>query len=80
MGEASKSGNNGGNCVEVSTATDSPVVLIRDTKARERGHLTVTREAFGQLIAKSKYDLQPGAKRTAPGRSVTLTIGGTSQL
>lgn len=66
---ASKSGNNGGNCVEVGTATDRPVVLIRDTKARECGHLTVTREAFGQLIAKIKNDLQPRAKRTAPGRS-----------
>jgi hypothetical protein len=52
--KARKSGNSGGNCVEVGTATDSPVVLIRDTKGRERGHLTVTREAFDRFIAAVK--------------------------
>jgi hypothetical protein len=52
----SATGPTGGprNCVEVGTATDSPVVLLRDTKARERGHLTVTREAFDRFIAAVK--------------------------
>ncbi|MBV9451005.1 MAG: DUF397 domain-containing protein [Streptosporangiaceae bacterium] len=54
--KATRSGNNGGNCVEVGTAAENPVVLIRDTKARERGHLTVTREAFGRFIANIKND------------------------
>jgi hypothetical protein len=48
--KARKSGNNGGNCVEIGTHQDSPDVLIRDTKARERGHLSVTRAAFAQFL------------------------------
>jgi hypothetical protein len=44
--KARASGANGGQCVEIGTTTDSLVVLIRDTKSRERGHLTVTRETF----------------------------------
>jgi hypothetical protein len=48
--KASKSGNNGGACVEIGTGPESPVVLIRDTKARERGHLNVTRAAFARFL------------------------------
>jgi hypothetical protein len=55
--KASRSGNNGGNCVEVGTSPDSPVVLIRDTKARERGHLSVTRAAFARFLQDLADDL-----------------------
>lgn len=48
--KARKSGNNGGNCVEIGTTTDSPTVMIRDTKSRERGHLTVNRNAFRRFL------------------------------
>lgn len=47
---ARASGANGGQCVEIGTATDSAVVLIRDSKDRERGYLTVTRETFRRFI------------------------------
>jgi len=48
--KAKKSGNNGGACVEIGTGLESPLVLIRDTKARERGHLSVTRAAFARFL------------------------------
>jgi Domain of unknown function (DUF397) len=68
---------NGGNCVEVGQAAGNPVVGIRDTKRREAGHLAVTREAFGALLAAARsgaldLDLDArGGQRAArtPGRS-----------
>jgi hypothetical protein len=48
--KARASGANGGQCVEVGTTTDGPVVLVRDTKSRQRGHLTVTRDAFRRFM------------------------------
>jgi hypothetical protein len=40
--KATRSGANGGNCVEVGSASGDPDVHIRDSKSRERGTLTVT--------------------------------------
>ncbi len=56
--KASRSGNSGGNCVEVGISTNSSVVLVRDSKNREVGHLTVTREAFARFLRELK-SLQP---------------------
>jgi hypothetical protein len=48
--KARASGANGGQCVEIGTTKNCLVVLIRDTKSRERGHLTVTLGTFQRFI------------------------------
>ena len=71
--KARASGSQGGNCIEVGTKADSPAVLIRDTKSRERGHLTISREVFQRFIkdvAKSelpKQDRTPSVAETPRG-------------
>ena len=48
--KSSRSGSSaGGNCVEVGTAETGPV-LVRDTKDREGGTLSVSREAFKAFV------------------------------
>lgn len=52
--KASRS-DNGGECVEVAFGPDGRAVgLVRDTKARERGHLAVTRETWQAFLADVK--------------------------
>jgi hypothetical protein len=53
--KARKSSGNGGNCVEVGASPVSPVVGLRDTKSRERGMLTVSRETFAAFLASVKH-------------------------
>jgi hypothetical protein len=48
--KASKSGN-GGNCVEVGTASDGTAAAIRDSKRPHDGHLVLTAATFGELLA-----------------------------
>ena len=50
--KATKSGNNGGNCVEVADGMGT--VHVRDTKSRERGMLAVSAETFAEFIANAK--------------------------
>lgn len=45
---SSHSPNGSGNCVEVAAASDA--VGVRDTKARERGHLEVSRTAWAAFV------------------------------
>ena len=40
--------NNGGNCVEVAQITDT--VAIRDSKAPDAGHVTLSRQAWATFI------------------------------
>lgn len=40
-------------CVEVAD-NDPSVVLVRDTKARERGHMAVTPAVWAEFVAFSK--------------------------
>lgn len=47
--KSSRSGDNGGSCVEV--ATPGPVVYVRDTKDRQGPVLTFTPEAWQAFIA-----------------------------
>jgi hypothetical protein len=49
---ASYSGANGGECVEVANATDS--VIVRDTKNRNGGALSVPASAWRAFIAAIK--------------------------
>lgn len=71
--KSTKSGNNGGACVEIGTATDSPVVLIRDTKDRERGMLTVHAAAWRRFTENIKLadlpraQISPRTNRLASG-------------
>ncbi|WP_433649036.1 DUF397 domain-containing protein [Micromonospora zamorensis] len=51
--KSTRSGSNGGNCVEV--ADDLPgVVLVRDTKDRDGGTLTFGPEAWAGFIVLAK--------------------------
>ncbi|GAA3200527.1 DUF397 domain-containing protein [Actinocorallia longicatena] len=43
--KATRSGSNGGDCVEVTGVT-SGVIAIRDSKHPESGHLTLSRTRF----------------------------------
>lgn len=52
--KASASGANGGGCVEVGRSPACPVVGIRDTKSRERGHLTVDAGTWRAFLADVK--------------------------
>lgn len=49
--KASRSGNGGGECVEVGTASDGSAQGIRDSKRPHDGHLVVTAATFGELLA-----------------------------
>lgn len=59
--KASRSGNNGGNCVEVAYGRDGRAAgRIRDSKSPERGHLAVTPDVLGAFLTSVKrgeYDL-----------------------
>ncbi|MDL4818422.1 DUF397 domain-containing protein [Actinomadura opuntiae] len=50
--KASRSNASGNECVEVAALTDGRG--IRDSKAAEAGHLTLTPADFSQLIARLK--------------------------
>ena len=50
--KSSRSGDNGGHCVELADLTSA--VGIRDGKSPEAGHLRVTRSEPGRLIAPSQ--------------------------
>lgn len=52
--KAKASGGNGGDCVEVGTDGRSPVVHVRDTKARERGMITVTAPTWHRFMDEIK--------------------------
>jgi hypothetical protein len=53
--KASKSGANGGECVEVGTASDGRAVAIRDSKRPHDGHLTITPAMLGELLTSIKH-------------------------
>ncbi|MEO3822682.1 DUF397 domain-containing protein [Actinomadura sp. B10D3] len=50
--KASRSSTTGGDCVEV--ADFSTVIGVRDSKARDAGHLTLSPESFARLITAIK--------------------------
>jgi hypothetical protein len=52
--KASKSGNGGGECVEIGTTADGRCAGIRDSKSPERGHLTVTPASLAALVVSVK--------------------------
>jgi hypothetical protein len=54
--KSSYSGNGGGNCVEVANA--SPVVLVRDTKNRDGGVLSIPADAWARFTAGLKLQRQ----------------------
>lgn len=54
--KSSYSGNNGGDCVEV--ADRAGTVMVRDTKARERGYLAVDASAWSWFVAELKARLR----------------------
>ena len=45
--KSSYSGGNGGNCVEI--AATGPAIMVRDTKDRAGGTLTIGRDAWRQF-------------------------------
>jgi uncharacterized protein DUF397 len=47
--KSSRSGSNGGACVEVAQMPNG--IGVRDSKNPHAGHLSVTTEAFGNLLA-----------------------------
>ncbi|WP_329109189.1 DUF397 domain-containing protein [Micromonospora sp. NBC_01699] len=51
--KSTRSGNNGGNCVEVADNLAS-VVLVRDTKDRDGGTLTFGPEAWRAFVGLAK--------------------------
>jgi hypothetical protein len=52
--KASRSAGNGGACVEVGTTAAGRAAGIRDSKSPEHGHLAVTPETLGALLASVK--------------------------
>jgi len=79
--KARASGGQGGNCLEVGTRHGVPVVAIRDTKSRERGHLAVNREtwrAFVGEIKAGRLDLHNLGTSPKERPSSTTTDGGCS--
>jgi hypothetical protein len=52
--KSSYSGNGGGDCVEVGGSASH--VLVRDTRSRERGHVTLTAEEWRAFVADVKAD------------------------
>lgn len=52
--KSSRSGN-GGNCVELAFGPDGRATgMVRDSKSPERGHLTVTMDAFAAFLVSVK--------------------------
>lgn len=51
--KSTKSGNNGGNCVEVADNL-AGVVLVRDTKNRDGGTLTIAPDAWRAFVGFAK--------------------------
>ncbi|MEU1751799.1 DUF397 domain-containing protein [Micromonospora matsumotoense] len=51
--KSTKSGNNGGDCIEVADNLPG-VVLVRDTKDRDGGTLTLTRGAWRGFVSFAK--------------------------
>ncbi|MEU7754418.1 DUF397 domain-containing protein [Micromonospora sp. NPDC049171] len=51
--KSTKSGGNGGNCVEVADNLPG-VVLVRDTKDRDGGTLTFSPQAWGGFVAMTR--------------------------
>jgi hypothetical protein len=51
--KSTKSGNNGGNCVEVADNL-AGVVLVRDTKDRDGGTLTFAPDAWRAFVGLAK--------------------------
>ena len=67
--KSSKSGGNGGGCVEIGTDARTPVVHVRDTTSRERGMLTVdssTWRTFLDDLKAGRADLPRLRQRSAP--------------
>jgi hypothetical protein len=58
--KARASASNGG-CIEV--ADRDGTVLVRDTRARERGHLAVDASAWARFVAKIKAGVLPVRSR-----------------
>lgn len=52
--KSSFSGGNGSNCVEIGTTAAGRCAGIRDSKSPERGHLAVTPDMLGALLAEVK--------------------------
>lgn len=53
--KASRSGGQGGNCVELAFGPDGKATgMVRDSKSPERGHLAVSSEAFAAFLADAK--------------------------
>jgi hypothetical protein len=47
--------DNGGNCIEIAFSADGHALgMVRDSKAVERGHLSVTRDMFTAFVADIK--------------------------
>ncbi|MEV4495439.1 DUF397 domain-containing protein [Micromonospora arborensis] len=51
--KSTKSGGNGGNCVEVADNLPG-VILVRDTKDRDGGTLTFSRESWRGFVAMAR--------------------------
>lgn len=47
---SSYSTQGGGNCVEAGQSTESTRVVVRDTKSREHGHLTVPASVWAIFV------------------------------
>lgn len=52
--KSTKSGGNGGGCIEVGAAAG--VIAVRDTKNRNGGLLAFSPQAWRELVAKIKND------------------------
>jgi hypothetical protein len=53
--KSSKSGNGGGECVELAFSSGGRVLgLVRDSKSPERGHIAVTPAMLGALLTDVK--------------------------
>lgn len=53
--KASRSGTQQGNCVELANLRGG-TIGVRDSKSPDHGHLTLTPEAFADLLARAKRD------------------------
>ncbi|TDE32530.1 DUF397 domain-containing protein [Actinomadura sp. 6K520] len=52
--KSSQSDETGGQCVELADL--SGAIAIRDSKAPDSGHLTLTPRAFARLLARARQD------------------------
>ncbi|MEU9871677.1 DUF397 domain-containing protein [Actinomadura sp. NPDC048021] len=55
--KSTHSDETGGQCVELAALPHA--VAVRDSKAPDAGHLTLTRRAFADLLARAKQDRLP---------------------